>query len=27
VQEFGPDRMIAHFDEAYEAIQDLFALA
>jgi phosphoglycolate phosphatase len=25
VQEFGPDRMIAHFDEAYEAIQDLFA--
>jgi phosphoglycolate phosphatase len=27
VQEFGPDRMISHFDEAYEAIQDLFALA
>lgn len=27
VEEFGPDRMIAHFDEAYEAIQDLFALA
>ncbi len=27
VQEFGPDRMIQHFDEAYEAIQDLFALA
>ncbi|WP_373504350.1 phosphoglycolate phosphatase [Aestuariivirga sp.] len=27
VQEYGPDRMIAHFDEAYEAIQDLFALA
>jgi phosphoglycolate phosphatase len=27
VAEFGPDRMIAHFDEAYEAIQDLFALA
>jgi phosphoglycolate phosphatase len=27
VVEFGPDRMISHFDEAYEAIQDLFALA
>ncbi|MFN4142314.1 phosphoglycolate phosphatase [Aestuariivirga sp.] len=27
VEEFGPDRMIAHFDEAYDAIQDLFALA
>jgi phosphoglycolate phosphatase len=27
VAEFGPDRMIAHFDEAYETIQDLFALA
>ena len=27
VHEFGPDRMIRHFDEAYEAIQDLFALA
>ena len=27
VQEFGPDRMIHHFDEAYDAIQDLFALA
>jgi phosphoglycolate phosphatase len=27
VAEFGPDRMISHFDEAYEAIQDLFALA
>jgi phosphoglycolate phosphatase len=27
VAEFGPDRVIAHFDEAYEAIQDLFALA
>lgn len=27
VQDFGPDRMISHFDEAYEAIQDLFALA
>jgi phosphoglycolate phosphatase len=27
VAEFGPDRMIAHFDEAYDAIQDLFALA
>ena len=27
VSEFGPDRMISHFDEAYEAIQDLFALA
>lgn len=27
VAEFGPDRLIAHFDEAYEAIQDLFALA
>lgn len=27
VEEFGPDRMISHFDQAYEAIQDLFALA
>ncbi len=27
VEEFGPDRMISHFDEAHEAIQDLFALA
>jgi phosphoglycolate phosphatase len=27
VEEFGPDRMITHFDQAYEAIQDLFALA
>ena len=27
VSEFGPDRMISHFDEAHEAIQDLFALA
>ncbi len=27
VQDFGPDRMISHFDEAYDAIQDLFALA
>ena len=27
VVEFGPDRMISHFDEAHEAIQDLFALA
>jgi phosphoglycolate phosphatase len=27
VSEFGPDRMINHFDEAHEAIQDLFALA
>jgi phosphoglycolate phosphatase len=27
VQDFGPDRLIAHFDEAYDAIQDLFALA
>lgn len=27
VAEFGPDRMISHFDEAYDAIQDLFALA
>lgn len=27
VEEFGPDRLIQHFDEAYEAIQDLFALA
>jgi phosphoglycolate phosphatase len=26
VREFGPDRMIGHFDEAYEAIQDLFAV-
>ncbi|WP_421695632.1 phosphoglycolate phosphatase [Aestuariivirga sp.] len=27
VEEFGPDRMIAHFDQAYEAIEDLFSLA
>jgi phosphoglycolate phosphatase len=27
VQDFGPDRMIGHFDEGYDAIQDLFALA
>jgi hypothetical protein len=27
VQDFGPDRLIVHFDEAYDAIQDLFALA
>ena len=27
VEEFGPDRMISHFDEAYEAIQALFAMA
>jgi len=27
VAEFGPDRMIAHFDEAYAAIQELFAEA
>lgn len=27
VQEFGPDRMISHFDEAYGAIADLFAEA
>ncbi len=27
VQEFGPDRMISHFDEAYDVIEDLFALA
>lgn len=27
VEEFGPDRMIQHFDQAYEAIQDLFAVA
>jgi phosphoglycolate phosphatase len=27
VVEFGPDRMIDHFDEAYEAIQELFAEA
>jgi len=27
VEEFGPDRMISHFDEAHDAIQDLFALA
>jgi phosphoglycolate phosphatase len=25
VEDFGPDRMIGHFDEAYGAIQDLFA--
>ena len=25
VEDFGPDRMIAHFDEAYDAIQELFA--
>ena len=27
VAEFGPDRMIAHFDEAYAAIHELFAEA
>jgi phosphoglycolate phosphatase len=27
VSEFGPDRMIGHFDEAYEVIHELFALA
>jgi phosphoglycolate phosphatase len=27
VQDYGPDRMIAHFDEAYDVIQDLFELA
>lgn len=27
VEDFGPDRMITHFDEAYDAIQELFALA
>ena len=27
VEEFGPDRMIGHFDEAYDAIQELFAEA
>lgn len=27
VHEFGPDRMIGHFDEAYETIQELFAEA
>ena len=27
VQDYGPDRLISHFDEAYEAIQGLFALA
>lgn len=27
VHEFGPDRMIGHFDEAYEAIQELFTEA
>lgn len=27
VAEFGPDRMISHFDQAYDAIQDLFALS
>ena len=27
VSEFGPDRMISHFDEAYEAIEELFAEA
>lgn len=27
VEEFAPDRMIRHFDEAYDAIQDLFAPA
>ena len=27
VEEFGPDRMIQHFDQAYDAIQDLFAVA
>lgn len=25
VAEFGPDRMISHFDQAYDAIQELFA--
>lgn len=25
VAEFGPDRLISHFDEAYDAIQELFA--
>lgn len=27
VQDFGPDRMIGHFDEAFEVIQSLFAAA
>ena len=27
VVEFGPDRMIHHFDEAYDVIEELFALA
>ena len=27
VVEFGPDRLIGHFDEAYDAIQELFAEA
>jgi len=27
VEDFGPDRMIGHFDEAYDAIQELFAEA
>lgn len=27
VAEFGPDRLIGHFDEAYDAIQELFAEA
>lgn len=27
VEEFGPDRLIGHFDEAYDAIQELFAEA
>ena len=27
VAEFGPDRLIGHFDEAYDVIQDLFAEA
>ena len=27
VMEYGPDRMIAHFDEAYDVIQDLLSTA
>ena len=27
VAEFNPDRLIGHFDEAYDAIQELFAEA
>ena len=27
VEDYGPDRMIRHFDEAYDAIQELFAEA